>query len=66
MCALGADREASRVVTYLMCGGGRGRRKAKKRASFFFNIYIIACADGFAHSGGMTRVRRVLRSRGVY
>ena len=39
---------------------------SEKAGVVFLNIYIFACADGFASLGTMTRVRRVLRSGGVY
>ena len=40
--------------------------ESEKAGVGFLNIYIFACADGFASLGTMTRVRRVLRSGGVY
>ena len=39
---------------------------SEKAGVVFLNIYIFACADGFASLGTMARVRRVLRSGGVY
>ena len=39
---------------------------SEKAGVVFLNIYIVACADGFASLGTITRVRRVPRSGGVY
>ena len=39
---------------------------SEKAGVVFLNIYIFACADGFASLGTITRVRRVPRSGGVY